>query len=91
MIASSTEIRQAESPRVPPVRRAGPRATPTGPIRSDEIYSKGEFCRRAGWAAGAFTEAKRRGLKTVIVGGRLFIRGCWFAEFLERMAGEVSA
>jgi hypothetical protein len=72
----------------PPERKPGKRAAPTGPIRADESYDQEEFCRRVGWGRAALTTARRDGLRAVLCGGRLYIRGSWFLDFLERAAQE---
>jgi hypothetical protein len=69
---------------VPPIRKPGPRPEPTQPIHDSEVYDMHEFCRRVGWSRTALTTARREGLRAVMSGGRLFIRGVWFHEYLER-------
>jgi hypothetical protein len=70
----------------PPVRQPGPRAAPTAPIVVGEIYTADEFLRRVGWKNAAFTAARKAGLKCVVAGGRRWVRGSWFAEYLEMLA-----
>ena len=70
----------------PPIRKPGPRREPSAPIRADEAYDQAEFCRRVGWGRAALTQARRAGLKAVLCGGRLYVRGSWFLEFLDRLA-----
>lgn len=73
--------------RRPPVRVPGAkRKSEGGPIRCDEIYPVDEFLRRVGWRRGALTAARRQGLRAIIAGGRLFVRGADFDAYLQRLA-----
>jgi|GEM_PF-6417487 len=79
-------MHQIATQRQPPVRKPGPRREPAAPICADEAYDVQEFCRRVGWGRAAYAAAKRNGLRTAIAGGRAFVRGDWFLEYLERVA-----
>ncbi|GAB5442076.1 MAG: hypothetical protein Fues2KO_24250 [Fuerstiella sp.] len=59
-------------------------ATPVGPIRDDESYPIQEFQRRSGLGKQALRQARRKGLTSVRVGNRVFIRGRDFNEFLRQ-------
>jgi hypothetical protein len=65
------------------VRKPGPRRKPAGVIRESEAYTKEQFLERVGWQGAAFAAAKANGLKTAKAGGRVFILGRWFHEYLE--------
>lgn len=69
---------------MPLIRQPGPRDTPAGPIRIDEAYDKKEFLRRVGFKQGAFHSCVRAGLKTCQAGGRVFVLGSDWIEFLSR-------
>jgi hypothetical protein len=75
------------SAKVPPIRTAGPKIIPTGPIRADESYSLDDFLARTGWRRAAFRQAKLAGLRFVRAGNRTFIVGRWFHEYLDRLEG----
>jgi len=74
---------------LPPVqkkRKEGERPQPAGAIRADEALDKNEFLKRTGLGSGAYTTAKRNGLKVCEVGNRVYILGKHWIEFLERKA-----
>ena len=53
-----------------------------GNIDPGQLYRADEALARAGWKYSAFTEAKRRGLKTFKSGRRLYVRGEDLIEFI---------
>jgi hypothetical protein len=77
--------------KTPPIRRQGSRPKPSGPISINEVYTLDQFLERVGWRRAAFTTAVRDGLKIARAGGRVFVLGAWFREFLERGAEEAGA
>lgn len=60
-------------------------------LRSGDTYPLDEFLRRTGWKRHAYRMAKRTGLKVITAGGRVFVRGCDFDRYLDRLAGEQDA
>ncbi|MFM7166083.1 MAG: hypothetical protein ACKO3T_12650 [Planctomycetaceae bacterium] len=52
------------------------------PISVSEVYPLPTFMQATGWGRHALTQARRAGLKTVKVGGRCFVRGVDFRDFL---------
>jgi hypothetical protein len=56
------------------------------PIREDASYPQDAFMRAAGWGRHALRQARQQGLRVVKVGGRNFIRGRDFSEFLGKLA-----
>ncbi len=59
-----------------------------GTICDDTTYPLAVFHRTAGIGKHALTQLRRRGLKVIRTGGRAFIRGRDFSEFLGRLADE---
>ena len=55
---------------------------PAGVIDADQVYSLGEFRRRTGMGVWALRSARKRGLKVRYTGGRGFVCGQDFLEFL---------
>ncbi len=54
-----------------------------GVINTAECYRLDEFRRRAGLGDLAFREVRKRGLRVVKVGKRVYIRGKDWADFLD--------
>lgn len=54
----------------------------SGAISAAEAYGMAEFKKRTGWAEHAIRSAKKKGLRVVHVGGRSFVRGADFIDFL---------
>lgn len=54
-----------------------------GEIRADAVYSWPEFSQRTGLKRAAFQKARQMGLRVSYVGGRLFIVGRSWLEFVE--------
>lgn len=52
------------------------------PISDSEVYPLPTFMKATGWGRHALTQARRKGLRTVKVGGRCFVRGVDFRDFL---------
>lgn len=48
-------------------------------------YTLQEFMARAGWSAGAWRAAKRRGLRAVKIGPRYFVRGADFCRLVDQL------
>jgi hypothetical protein len=71
------------SDRAPPIRKKGKRIAPAGPICADESYGLDDFLSRVGWRRSALRKAKRNGLRVAKAGGRTFVLGAWFHEFLK--------
>lgn len=61
-----------------------------GFIEPDVLYRMDEFCRRAGWARKSWDAAKRRGLRTLKSGKRVYVKGSDALAFIEKDAGEQS-
>lgn len=59
-----------------------------GVIRADEIYTLAEFAARARLGRYALRQAKRAGLKIITVGGKSFVRGADFFEWLADKSGD---
>jgi hypothetical protein len=55
-------------------------------ISSGEVYPLPIFMKATGWGRHALTQARRKGLRTVKVGGRCFVRGVDFMEFLGKLS-----
>ena len=55
------------------------------PIANDRSYALPTFMRSVGWGRHAMASARRNGLRVVRVGGRCFVRGADFSEFLRVM------
>lgn len=74
-------------------RRGGsiPKSPSTGSIRSDEVYSLRDFKLRTGWSQHALRTAKKNGLIVVVAGGLGFVRGCDFAAYIAKLAGQPQA
>lgn len=53
-----------------------------GIIRKEESYTLQEFLRRVAWRRAAFRAARKRGLKVVQSGARIFVRGSDWHDFL---------
>jgi hypothetical protein len=53
-------------------------------IRAGEVYGKDEFLERSGIRQHAFRMAKRNGLRTVPIHGRVFIRGEDWLAYLDK-------
>jgi hypothetical protein len=81
MIARATSTEAAKP--VPPDRPPGPRQAPTGVIWRDGIYPAEIFCELVGWRRAAFITARNRGLKARIAGGRLYVTGQAYFEYLD--------
>jgi hypothetical protein len=58
------------------------------PIQDGSTYSQDAFMRAAGWGRHALRQARQQGLRVVKVGGRNFIRGRDFSEFLGKLAAD---
>ncbi len=58
-------------------------ATATGTISADEVCEAGAFKRRFGIGTHAFTSMRRRGLRTIRIGAKVFVRGSDFIRFLD--------
>lgn len=56
------------------------------PIDDRQTYPMAAFMRSTGWGRHALREARRQGLRVCKVGGRNFIRGRDFSEFLGKLA-----
>lgn len=56
------------------------------PIQDGSTYPQDAFMRAAGWGRHALRQARSQGLRVVKVGGRNFIRGRDFSEFLSKLA-----
>jgi hypothetical protein len=72
------------SDRVPPPRKPGPRRAPSGVISTTEVYPQDLFLDRVGWSRGALSVARKAGLRVITVGGRNYVRGRDWDEFLSR-------
>lgn len=57
-----------------------------GPIQAGTTYPMQLFMRRSGLGRYALTQMRQRGLKVIRSGGRAFVRGEDFNEFLSRVA-----
>jgi hypothetical protein len=66
--------------------KRAPRAP--GVIRVDELYTLDEFRSRTGLGEQWLRTARRSGLRVLYLGGRAFIRGRDFVDFLEKSAGD---
>lgn len=53
-------------------------------IRSDEIYSLAEFCRRVGIGPAELRGERRAGMRIVTICGREFVRGRDWFSFAEK-------
>lgn len=69
-------------PSATPVRTPGARPSPSAPILDSEAYSLDEFLRRVGWKRGALMQARREGLRVAMAGGRVYVRGQAWLDFL---------
>ena len=61
--------------------------TTMGVIEDGAVYPMTLFCQRAGLGKHALTQLRRQGLQVIRTGGRVFVRGRDFNEFLGRLAG----
>lgn len=61
------------------------------PISVSEVYPLSTFMQATGWGRHAMTQARRAGLRTMKVGGRCFVRGVDFMDFLGKLAEEKEA
>ena len=61
------------------------------PIDDAKTYPMATFLRAVGWGRHALREARKRGLRVVRVGGRCYVRGRDFSEFLASIAERVEA
>ena len=61
-----------------------------GPIENGTSYPLDEFQRRTGLGAFALREAKKRGLRTIKAGARVFVRGDDFNTYLDQLAASGS-
>jgi hypothetical protein len=66
--------------------KRAPRAP--GVIRIDELYTLDEFRSRTGLGEQWLRTARRTGLRVLYLGGRAFVRGRDFVDFLEKSAGD---
>lgn len=57
-------------------------------ITADETYTLEEFQRRARLGRHAFRRARDAGLKIVRTGGRVFVRGSAWIEYLAKLEAE---
>lgn len=55
-------------------------------IEAGKVYAKEEFLQRAGMSAHSFRTAKRKGLKTIPSGRRVYICGSDFITFLDQLS-----
>lgn len=62
-----------------------------GVVDAAQIYRLDEFRLRMGLGDLAFREVKRRGLKVVKVGKRIYVRGRDWLEFVDREAEKQAA
>lgn len=58
-----------------------------GPIERGVVYPLGDFQTRVGWGRHAMRAARRRGLRVRYEGGRGFVRGDDFHDYLTRADG----
>jgi hypothetical protein len=72
------------SDRVPPIRKPGPRKSPSGVISCAEVYPLAEFLSRVGWSRGALMSARKDGLKVCAAGGRIYVRGADWDLYLSK-------
>ena len=61
-------------------------ATQLGPIEAGTCYPLREFQRRAGLGRYALTQMRQQGLRIIRTGGRAFVLGADFEQFLGRVA-----
>ena len=61
------------------------------PIDDGSTYPMAAFMRATGWGRHALKHARQQGLRVVKVGGRCFVRGRDFSEFLDAIGSETSA
>lgn len=62
------------------------RRQPPAVIRADAAYRLDDFRARTGMGEWAMREARRAGLRVVTVGGKRWIRGADFLDFLAARA-----
>jgi len=65
-----------------PVPGRPPRVRDLQPIEMTKIYPLGVFEEHSGLGKHSLRSMRRAGLRTIKAGGRTFIRGCDFHEFL---------
>jgi hypothetical protein len=58
---------------------------PAGAISEHEVYPINLFLALTGWSKGALQTARRAGLRVVVAGGRRFVRGRDFSDYLDRL------
>jgi hypothetical protein len=57
------------------------------PIDKGRVYTIAQFCRATGIGRTGLRAAERRGLRTSRSGGRKFVSGAAWLEFLEKQEG----
>lgn len=60
-------------------------------IEADVLYHLEEFKSRLGWSHHAMRTARRSGLKVRYVGGRAYVMGRDFFDYLDRLESEAAA
>lgn len=58
-------------------------ANSAGVIEPQILYRLDEAMKRAGWGRKAFDAARRRGLRTLRSGKRVYVKGCDLLGFIE--------
>jgi hypothetical protein len=59
---------------------------PPGEIIPGHLYTLKEVCRRMGWSAAAFRQARGQGLQVKYLGKRAYIFGTALIEFIQEVA-----
>jgi hypothetical protein len=54
-----------------------------GPVEPATVYPLADLQARTGLGAAAIREARRNGLRVKYMGGRAYIKGAWWIDYLE--------